>query len=77
MDRDNAVGVILLLLCGGVAIVLLYSIATGSRFRFDGPSWLGTALVILFMAGTLYAFIRQPGRRWPWQRDRDPRQDDR
>jgi hypothetical protein len=75
MDRDNAVGVILLVLCGIVAVVLLYSIATGARFRFDGPSWLGTALAILFIGGTIFAFVRQPGRRWPWQRDRDPDQE--
>ena len=49
-NRENAIGLVLLLLCGVVALVLLFSIATGTRFRFDGPSWLGTALVILFIA---------------------------
>ena len=51
-NRENAIGLVLLLLCGVVALVLLYSIATGTRFRFDGPSWVGTALVILFIVGT-------------------------
>jgi hypothetical protein len=77
MDRDNAVGVILLVLCGIVAVVLVYSIATGTQFRFTGPSWLGTALVILFIGGTIYAFVRQPGRRWPWQRDDKQDQENR
>jgi hypothetical protein len=70
-DRENLIGAILLLLCAGVALVLLYSIATGVRFRFDGPGWLGTALAILFIGGTIYGFVMRPGRRWPWQRDRD------
>ena len=50
-NRENAIGLILLLLCAVVALVLLFSIATGTRFRFEGPSWLGTALVILFIGG--------------------------
>ena len=48
-NRENAIGLVLLLLCGIVALVLLFSIATGTRFRFEGPSWVGTALVILFI----------------------------
>lgn len=71
LNRENAIGLILLLVCAAVAIVLLYSIATGTRLRFAGPSWLGTALVILFIGGTLYAFLRQPGRRWPWSRNQN------
>ena len=50
-NRENAIGLVLLLLCGVVAVVLLFSIVTGTRFRFEGPSWLGTALVILFIGG--------------------------
>ena len=65
-NRENAIGVVLLLLCGVVALVLLFSIATGTRFRFEGPSWLGTALVILFIGGTIYGFLIRPGRRWSW-----------
>ena len=75
LNRDNAIGLILLLMCAAVALVLLYSIATGTRFRFTGPSWLGTALVILFIGASLYGFLRRPGRRWPWQRD-EPRDRD-
>ncbi len=77
LNRENAIGLVLLLLCGVVALVLVISIVTGVRFRFEGPSWLGTALVILFFAGTIYAFLIRPGRRWswPWSKgtDRDPR----
>lgn len=76
-NRDNAIGVILLLFCAVVAVVLLSSIATGTRLRFDGPSWVGTALAILFIAGTAWAFLRQPGRRWPWERWTNREPDDR
>nr|MBA3450865.1 hypothetical protein [Chloroflexia bacterium] len=65
LNRENAIGLILLLLCAAVAVVLLFSIATGARFRFEGPSWLGTALVILFIGGSLYGLLLRPGRRWP------------
>ena len=76
-NRENAIGLVLLLMCAAVAVVLLYSIATGTRFQFTGPSWLGTALVILFIGASLYGFVTRAGRRWPWQRkdshDRDQR----
>ncbi len=75
LNRENAIGLILLLLCAVVALVLLFSIATGTRFRFEGPSWLGTALVILFIGGTIYGFLLRPGRRWPWQRNQDQQLD--
>ena len=74
-DRENAIGLILLLLCGGVALVLLVSIVTGTRFRFDGPSWVGTVLVVLFIAGTIYGFLLRPGRRWSWPWDKNKDQD--
>jgi hypothetical protein len=57
---------VLLLLCGVVALFLLFSITSGTRFRFEGPSWLGTVLVILFIAGTIYGFLIRPGRHWSW-----------
>ena len=78
-NRENAIGLVLLSLCAVVALVLLYSIATGTRFRFDGPSWLGTALVILFIGGTIYGFFLRPGRSWswPWGKDNNPDQQDR
>lgn len=68
-DRENAIGVVLLLLCAVVAGVLLYSIGTGTRFRFTGPGWVGTALMVLFIGATIAGFFMRPGRRrWPWQR---------
>ena len=78
-NRENAIGLVLLLLSGAVAMVLLFSIATGTRFRFAGPSWVGTALVILFFAGTIYGFLMRPGRRWswPWSKGTDQDSQDR
>lgn len=75
---ENAIGLLLLLFCAAVAVVLLYSIATGTRFRFDGPSWVGTALAIIFIAATAWGFLFRPGRRWPWERwrDRNEKRDD-
>ena len=72
-NMENAIGLVLLLLCGVVALILLVSIVTGMRFRFDGPSWLGTVLAILFFAGTIYGFLIRPGRRrsWPWSKNTD------
>jgi hypothetical protein len=70
-DRENLIGVVLLVLCAIVAGVLVYTIATGNRFRFTGPSWLGNALIVLFIVAAVWGFLSRPGRRWPWQRDRD------
>ena len=72
-NRENAIGLILLVLCAAVAVVLLYSIATGTRFRFTGPSWLSTALIVLFIGASLFGWFSRPGRRWPWQRDKQDR----
>lgn len=72
LDRENLPGVILLALCTVVAGVLIYSIVTGTRFVWTGPSWVATVLMVAFIGATAWGFIRQPGRRWrwPWQRDR-------
>jgi hypothetical protein len=77
-NRDNVIGSVLLLLCAAVGVVLLYSIATGTRFRWEGPAWVGTALVIFFIGATIWGFVMRPGRRWPWEkwRDRDRRDGD-
>ena len=68
-DRENAVGVVLLLLCAIVAGVMIYGLATGTRFRLDGPSWLGPALMVFFIGASIYGFVTRTGRRWPWDRD--------
>jgi len=79
LNKENAIGLVLLLLCGVVALVRIVSIVTGTRFHFQGPSWVGTALVILFIAGTIYGFLIRPGRRWswPWSKDTGKDQQDR
>lgn len=71
LDRENLPGVILLALCTVVAGVLIYSIVTGTRFVWNGPSWMPMVLMVLFMGATAWGFIRQPGRRWRWPWDRD------
>ena len=70
-DRENLIGIVLLVLCAAVAVVLVYSIVTGTRFQFTGPGWVGTALFIVFIGASIYMFVTQPGRRWPWQRDKN------
>ena len=35
-NRENAIGLALLLLCGAAALVLLYSIVSGTRFQYTG-----------------------------------------
>jgi hypothetical protein len=76
-NRENAIGSVLLLLCAVVAAALLFSIATGTQFRFDGPGWIGTALVILFIGASIWGFVKQPGRRWPWDRNKEINTEDR
>lgn len=69
--RENAIGIVLLLICAGSAVVLLSGIVTGTRFTFVGPAWLETVLVIVFLAASAGVVWTRPGRRWPWDRNRD------
>jgi hypothetical protein len=73
INRDNAVGLILLLFCAVVAGVLLYGIATGTRFHWTGPAWAGPLLFVIFLGASLWGLTTRPGRRWrwPWERNRD------
>ena len=64
-NRDDLIGILFLAFCAAIGGVLVYGIATGTRFRLDGPSWLGTALALLFFGAIIYAFVTRPGRRWP------------
>lgn len=64
-DRDDLIGLLLLGLCVAVGGVLVFGIATGTRFRFTGPGWLGGLLLVLFLGGGLYGLVTGPGRRWP------------
>ena len=75
LNRENVIGLILLLMCAAAAAALLYSIATGTRFVYTGPAWLATALVVFFIGASIYGFVSRPGRRWPWQRNDPPDQD--
>ena len=59
-ERENWVGVALLAVCGVVGGVLLWSIATGTAFGYDGPGWLPPVLMVLYVGGLLYAFFRMP-----------------
>jgi hypothetical protein len=73
-NRENAIGLILLLFCAAVAVILLYGIATGTRLHWEGPAWAGPALLIVFLGASIWSYASRPGRRWPWQRQED-RQD--
>lgn len=65
---ENAIGVILLAACAVVAGVLIYSIGTGERFRFTGPGWVGTALVLIFVGVSIWQVVSYLRQRRPWQR---------
>ncbi|MFT4039111.1 MAG: hypothetical protein QM692_13075 [Thermomicrobiales bacterium] len=72
LDGENLIGVILLALCVITGGVLIYAIVTGTRFVWTGPGWVAPVLMILFIGGGIYGFLRAPGRRWrlPWERDK-------
>ncbi|MDQ3778931.1 MAG: hypothetical protein M3354_00070 [Chloroflexota bacterium] len=63
-DRDSLIGLLLLGLCLAVGGALVYSIATGTRFQFTGPGWLGVGLMVFFFGAILYG-VFSSGRRWP------------
>jgi hypothetical protein len=70
-QRENAIGILLLGLCTFMGGVLVYSIVTGTRFEYTGPSWLMVIISILFTGAVLYGLFagtrgrwRRPGR-WP------------
>ena len=74
-DRENIVGSLLLLLCGVVASILVYSIVTGERLDFDLPPVVSTVLGFGFIALLIVGFLRsgivrrlrggQGGQQWP------------
>lgn len=45
-NRENLPGILLLGLCGVVALALLIEIFTDITFTFDGPGWLATAITL-------------------------------
>lgn len=64
-DRDDLLGFLFLALCAAIGGVLIYGIVTGTRFSFDGPSWLGWLVMLLFVGGIVYGLVVARGRRWP------------
>jgi hypothetical protein len=77
INRDNAIGLILLLICAIAAGILFNGIATGTRFYWTGPAWAGPVFFVLFLGASLWMFATKPGRRWPWQRNGDQEGSDR
>ncbi len=80
-DRDNLIGYVLLGLCAVAGGVLIISVATGTRLRYTGPSWLGIVLMVVFLGGIIFGLRgsgrgrwpdprtgRGRGTRWPWRR---------
>jgi len=62
-NRENAIGVVLLILCAAVALFLLYLIATGQRAIYTGPDELIWVLAGVFVIGAIWLWIKSP-RRW-------------
>jgi hypothetical protein len=56
-DRENIVGLLLLAVCGGAAVILAVAISTGTRLRWTGPWWLAIVLGVLFFASLLYGLF--------------------
>lgn len=66
-NRENWVGIVLVGMCGVVAVALLIEIFTGYTFEYSGPQWLariialgGTGLVLVM---SFAALKRRFGRR--------------
>ena len=73
--RDNLIGLLLLVFCGVVAVILLWSIVTGDQLSVNLPPAVGWILGILFFGGLIYGFTQgglfrrlrggQGGQQWP------------
>ena len=57
MSRDNAVGIVLLAVCGLALGVMLAYIRAGERPTYGGPGWLAAVLGVLFIALVQNAMI--------------------
>lgn len=72
--RENAIGILLLLLCAVVGAVMVRAIVTGEIPQVNLPGWLVWPLGAIFIGGLAYGFLRQfldrrssggGGRAWP------------
>ena len=61
MSRDNAVGIVLLAVCGLALGVMLAYIRAGERPSYGGPGWLAAVLGVLFFGALIFGFIRNRG----------------
>ncbi|MGI9254602.1 MAG: hypothetical protein ACR2J8_12705 [Thermomicrobiales bacterium] len=59
---ENTIGTILLALCSVVAVVLVWEIATGHRFRYAGPGWLPPVIAVVMFGSLLWAWFKAPRR---------------
>lgn len=57
MDRDNLTGIILLGLCAFVAVIGGYSIATGERLSYNGPTWVLQVLSVFLIGAFIYMLV--------------------
>lgn len=56
--RENIIGTLLLLCCGVVASILVYSIVTGERLSFDLPPLVTNVVGIAFIGLLILGFVR-------------------
>lgn len=59
LDRENWVGMILVAVCAVLCGILLWSIATGATFTYNGPEWIPPVLTVLFIGGLILSFVRR------------------
>lgn len=74
-NRENAIGILLLLLCTVVASIMIYYISIGERPTLDVPPAVTVVLGIAFFGLVIYGFVRggtfqrlrggQGGPQWP------------
>jgi len=62
-NRENAIGIALLLLCAAVALYLLYLIVTGQRAVYGGPDEVIWVVAAGFVIGAIWLWWKSP-KRW-------------
>ena len=61
MSRDNAIGIVLLAVCGLALGVMLAYIRAGERPTYGGPGWLAGLIAVIFIGALIFGFIRNRG----------------